>query len=49
MALLVAMGVLPDDEMAGFVALGELGLDGGLAPVAGVLPAAMAANDRSAA
>jgi magnesium chelatase family protein len=45
MALLVAMGVLPGEEVAGFVALGELGLDGGLAPVAGVLPAAMAAHE----
>ena len=44
MALLVAMGVLPGEEVAEYLALGELGLDGGLAPVAGVLPAAMAAH-----
>lgn len=43
-ALLVAMGVLPADEMANYVVLGELGLDAGLAPVAGVLPAAISAN-----
>lgn len=43
-ALLVAMGVLPAEEMAHYTVLGELGLDGGLAPVAGVLPAAIAAN-----
>ncbi|SOD92130.1 YifB family Mg chelatase-like AAA ATPase [Caenispirillum bisanense] len=43
-ALLVAMGVLPAEEMANYTVLGELGLDGGLAPVAGVLPAAIAAN-----
>jgi magnesium chelatase family protein len=41
LGLLLAMGVLPADEMANFTALGELGLDGGLAPVAGVLPAAL--------
>ncbi|BBK39857.1 ATPase AAA [Allostella sp. ATCC 35155] len=44
LGLLVAMGVLPADAMADFVALGELALDGALAPVAGVLPAAVHAN-----
>jgi len=44
LALLVAMGVLAGDEMAGYTALGELGLDGTLAPVAGVLPAAITAS-----
>ena len=44
LALLAAMGVLPADEVAEYVALGELGLDGSLASVAGVLPAAIAAN-----
>jgi magnesium chelatase family protein len=44
LGLLAAMGVLPADEVAGYVSLGELGLDGSLAPVAGVLPAAIAAN-----
>lgn len=44
LATLAAMDVLPKEEMARFVALGELGLDGALAPVAGVLPAAMAAH-----
>ena len=43
-ALLVAMGILPGDEMAGYVVLGELGLDGTLAPVAGVLAAAISAH-----
>lgn len=43
LGLLAAMGVLPADEVAGYVALGELGLDGSIAPVAGVLPAAIAA------
>ena len=44
LGLLVAMGVLPEEEIAGYTALGELGLDGTIAPVAGVLPAAIAAN-----
>ncbi|MGC2854714.1 YifB family Mg chelatase-like AAA ATPase [Novispirillum sp. DQ9] len=42
--LLVSMGVLPVEEMDGYLVLGELGLDGSIAPVAGVLPAAIAAN-----
>jgi len=41
--VLTAMGVLPAEEMDGYVILGELGLDGSIAPVAGVLPAALAA------
>ncbi len=41
LGLLAAMGVLPEDEIAGHVALGELALDGRLSPVAGVLPAAI--------
>jgi magnesium chelatase family protein len=46
LALLVLMGVLPGDEVEGFIALGELGLDGGVAPVAGILPAAINAVAR---
>ncbi len=48
LALLTVMGVLPDAEMARYVALGELALDGALTPVAGVLPAAIdaLAHDR---
>ncbi len=41
LGLLVAMGILPEDEIAGYTALGELALDGRLAPVAGVLPSAI--------
>jgi magnesium chelatase family protein len=41
--LLVAMGVLPGDELEGYVTLGELALDGSLTNVAGALPAAMGA------
>ena len=45
LALLIALGVLPGEELAGYAALGELSLDGRLAPVAGVLPAAIHALD----
>jgi magnesium chelatase family protein len=49
LALLAAMGVLPAESLKGFVALGELALDGSLCRVAGVLPAAIhaAAGGRS--
>jgi magnesium chelatase family protein len=43
LGLLAAMDVLPGEEIAEYVALGELSLDGSLLPVAGVLPAAMGA------
>ncbi len=46
LAVLAAMDVLPRDELAGYAALGELSLDGAINPVAGVLPAAMAASAR---
>jgi magnesium chelatase family protein len=46
LGLLAAMDVLPGDEMAGVVALGELALDGRVSPVAGVLPAAIHAHAR---
>ncbi len=46
LAVLAAMDVLPRDEVAGYAALGELSLDGAINPVAGVLPAAMAASER---
>jgi magnesium chelatase family protein len=41
LALLIALGALTSDDVARHVCLGELGLDGSIAPVAGVLPAAM--------
>ena len=47
LGLLVAMGVLPGDEIAGYTALGELALDGSLTAVAGVLPAAIGAVSHS--
>jgi magnesium chelatase family protein len=46
LALLVAMEVLPAEELAGFTALGELSLDGTVTSVAGVLLAGLAAAAR---
>ena len=42
--LLAAMDVIPSGDIADFVALGELALDGRISPVAGVLPAAVHAS-----
>ncbi len=42
-ALLAALEIIPREDVEGTVALGELSLDGRLVPVAGALPAAMAA------
>ncbi len=44
LGLLVAMGVVPMEETERYVALGELGLNGAIAPVSGVLNAAIGAN-----
>lgn len=46
LALLAALEALPADELQGYTALGELSLDGSLAPVAGVLLAALWAAGR---
>ncbi len=46
LCVLAAMDVLPREDLAGFAAVGELSLDGTLNPVAGVLPAAIAASAR---
>jgi magnesium chelatase family protein len=44
LALLIEMGAAPRDAADGYAVIGELGLDGSVAPVAGALPAAIAAN-----
>lgn len=44
LALLVALDVIDQADISAFVALGELGLDGTIRAVPGVLPAAVAAN-----
>ncbi|HEY0218916.1 MAG TPA: YifB family Mg chelatase-like AAA ATPase [Afipia sp.] len=46
LGLMAAIGAIPPDALSGFTVLGELGLDGSIAPVAGVLPSAIAANAR---
>jgi len=46
LGLMAAIGAIPSDALAGFTVLGELSLDGSIAPVTGVLPAAIAANAR---
>ncbi|PWE26567.1 YifB family Mg chelatase-like AAA ATPase [Pararhodobacter marinus] len=43
LALLAALGIIPPEDLAQSVSLGELSLDGALVPVVGALPAAMAA------
>ena len=44
LGLMAAIGAIPHDALDGYTVLGELGLDGSLAAVAGVLPAAIGAN-----
>ena len=44
LGLLVAMDVLSEEDMAHYIVLGELSLDGGMSSVSGVLPAAMEAS-----
>lgn len=44
LGLMMEMGAAPHDAAAGFAVMGELGLDGSIAPCAGALPAAVAAN-----
>jgi magnesium chelatase family protein len=46
LGLMAAIGAISSDALGGFTVLGELGLDGSIAPVAGVLPAAIGANAR---
>ena len=47
LALMAAIGAIPSDALEGYCVLGELALDGSITPVAGVLPAAIAANQRN--
>ena len=44
LGLMAAMEVIPLDELHNFVVIGELGLDGSIAPVTGALLAAIQAN-----
>ena len=44
LAIMAGMGVIPPDALEGWAAVGELSLDGRITPVAGALPAAVAAG-----
>lgn len=44
LAILSGMGIVPLEEISGYVVIGELGLDGSVLPVNGVLPVAIQAN-----
>lgn len=44
LAMMVAMGAIAPDAVAGFAAIGELALDGSIRAVPGALPAAIGAN-----
>jgi magnesium chelatase family protein len=44
LALMSATGAIAPDAIAGYAAIGELGLDGSIRPVPGTLPAAIGAN-----
>jgi magnesium chelatase family protein len=46
LGLMAAIGAIPHDALTGHTVLGELGLDGSIASVAGALPAAIGANAR---
>ena len=46
LGLMAALGAVPHDALEGFAVVGELSLDGTIAPVAGTLPAAIGANAR---
>ncbi|KAF0231707.1 MAG: Mg chelatase subunit [Beijerinckiaceae bacterium] len=46
LAIMAAIGAIPQDALVGYCVLGELALDGSISPVAGVLPAAIAAHGR---
>jgi len=46
LGIMAAIGAIPSDALTDYTVLGELALDGAIAPVAGVLPAAVAANGR---
>ncbi len=46
LAILSALGIIPQDFLTRYVVMGELALDGAIRPVSGVLPAAIAAYAR---
>ena len=44
LGILCVMGIIPQDDLLNYIALGELGLDGSIISVNGVLPVAIKAN-----
>lgn len=46
LGVMAAIGAIPPDALQGYTVIGELALDGAVSAVAGVLPAAIAANGR---
>ena len=46
LGVMAAIGAIPPDALADYTVIGELALDGTVSPVAGVLPAAVAASAR---
>ena len=46
LGVMAAIGAIPADALDGYTVIGELALDGAVSAVAGVLPAAIAANAR---
>ena len=46
LGVMAAIGAIPPDALEGYAVIGELALDGTVSAVAGVLPAAIAANAR---
>lgn len=47
LGLLIGMGILPQEELSGYVVLGELSLDGSIVSVNGILPTAIKANSQN--
>ncbi len=47
LGVMAAIGAIPHDALEGYAVIGELALDGAVSSVAGVLPAAIAANARN--
>ncbi|MFZ1110328.1 MAG: YifB family Mg chelatase-like AAA ATPase [Rhodomicrobium sp.] len=44
LGVMAAAGAIPAESLKNFIIIGELGLDGGLGPIAGALPAALGAG-----
>ena len=47
LGVLIEMGIIPQDAVDGYIAMGELSLDSSINPVNGILPAAVGASERN--